>query len=202
MEKRKVEKIMFINPGAKRLYNTLKKAVALRQYQRGFRKHKDGRPVTYCNVMARDVLDKRMPRVWVMGWLVSEYDYDIKAIRPEKSLIDIILNTDCRVAYDNLLKASQEKVVHSIGAYPAQFLANMGIPIHIITKEPQHEAIVCPDTARYNSKRGPRIGQAGWNNGIMYISDRKAWGRKWEDQKPLFILYPHFQKGDLIEYLT
>jgi hypothetical protein len=191
-----------INKAGQLLYNTLKNAVKIKEYQRGYLKNVDGSPKTFCNVMSRDLLDCRMPKVWIMGYFINTYDYDISAIRPESGLIDVILNTPCNIAYDNLKKAINEHKVTSISAYPAQLLANMGIPIHVITKKPGHEAIVCPCNNYYHKDRGPYIGQAGWNNGLYFISDNKSWGKNWQEAEPLFIIYPRFEGRNIYEYFT
>jgi len=179
------------NARAKKLLEILEIAVALPQYQKGYpneRKYANGQLVTYCNVLARDVLDSRCPKAWIMGWLigganssVEGYDYDISFMNPGKDLMTIILGTGIDVVYNNLLKAAEIGAVKSLTPEEAQNRANDGTPVHIISLKYGHEAIVCPSALPYNTAVGPMVAQAGFYNGIFPISDRKSWGTWWTD---------------------
>jgi hypothetical protein len=176
---------------ANKLYSILSQVVKLKQYKKRKPKNNpDGRYTTYCNVLARDVLDSRCKKVWIMGWLIGGengiikdgYDYDIGCLNPDRSLESVLLSTTVQLAYKNAIEASKIGIVESISMKEAQERANKGIPIWVSSAKYNHEAIVCPDLKNiYNEKKGCLIAQAGFYNGIFYISDKKAWGNRFQD---------------------
>jgi hypothetical protein len=189
----------------KKLRGILEKAVKLKQYKRGYpnnRKYAGGNKlVTYCNVFARDILDRRCSKTWIMGWLIggdhaiieTPYDYDITCLNKSGKIKSVLLGTSPGGAYRNAEQASLDKKIESVTMPHAQQLANQGIPVWVTSEEYCHEAIVCPDFNTYFSKKGCLIAQAGWVNGIMYISDKWAWGKNFQDPEIKFYYFPEYK---------
>jgi hypothetical protein len=168
------------------LLHVLEWAVELPQYQMGFEKNDDGTPKTFCNVLARDVLDSTFRRTDYMGGLINEYDYDIGAVDRKRTIRSLILNTPIEEWYHLAHLAVAGNEADFISPELAQIEANHGVPIHVISSHqpPEtHECIICPDSTSYDSRRGVRIAQAGKINGIMYISDPRCfgWDLNWEN---------------------
>lgn len=190
---------------AKYLYHILSLAVGLKQYQAGYPNNRcyagTKQKVTYCNVFARDILDSRMSKVWIMGWLIGGqnrtidgFDYDITCLNKNGKLIDVILNTSPGGAYRNAIIAEEKNILIKHTPESAQRKANdSGVPIWIVSAYYNHEAIVCPDSNKYDEFKGPLIAQAGMKNGIMYMSDPWSWGKNWNDSEIKFYEFPKYR---------
>jgi len=188
-------KILYIDKekAARKLYRVAKEVVKLKQYKRGYPNNRcykgTNKPVTYCNIFARDFLDSKMKKIWIMGYLISEYNYDISFLRPDKSISDIILSTSIEIAYDNLKYKYSNVKEHTRES--AQKRANEGIPIFCISKKHRHEVIVISDLDNdYDETKGPLVAQAGWFNGIYYSSDKRCWGVDYKDPEIKYYEFP------------
>jgi hypothetical protein len=148
----------------------------------------------------------------VPDYLPTDFLYDISAMNPSKPLGDIMMMTSVSTAYHNVMRMAEsglrtgethdqilpeqaDKYPIEISPERAQELANQGIPIWGTSEEVckgGHEVIVYPCNDEYSSKRGPKIAQAGWWNGIFFASEWQAFGDYWN--MPLndikFYLFP------------
>lgn len=179
------------------LYMRLKYATQMPEYKKGYpnrRKYPDGRLVTYCNIMARDFLDKRCNHVWIMGDLINHYDYDIRCINPNAGVTTCILGTSIADAYDNVMRYSDARMVLEWTAKEAQHRANSGYVVWGVSKKYDHEFIVCPDWKGFYDKRGVLVAQAGYYNGIFYITDKKAFGVAGLDPEIKFYEFPGYKE--------
>lgn len=189
-----------LNEKADILRKILDYVVRLPEYKRDYQK--GGPQETYCNLLARGVLNHNAARAWVKGYLPTEYNYDIGWMNPGKSLSYIMTMTMIKVAYDNVLRGSKSGIATSqthdtvlppqAGKYPvevdaaqAQTLANDGVPVWVTSVgvgKNGHEAIVYPTGDPIDEFRGPMIAQAGAYNGIYWISDWRAFGDYYFDK--------------------
>jgi len=182
------------------LQKILDYVVRLPQYKKDYQK--GGPQETYCNLLARGVLDHEAARVWVKDYLPHEYNYDISFMNPGKSISYIMTMTMIKVAYDNVLRMSKSGIATAkthdailppqAGKYPievdpasAQEYANEGVPIWVTSVgvgRNGHEAIVYPTGNAVDEYRGPMIAQAGGYNGIFWISEWRAFGEYYFDK--------------------
>lgn len=179
---------------ALKLLSVLQYAVDLPQYQKGYTKWKDGTPKTFCNILARDVLEGENPTAFdtYMGTLIDDYRYDVSSVF--ERTVDI-LNITIPEAHRRARLAAALGKIKRLTPQIAQRRANAGVVIWIVSGKYNHEAIVCPDLDKFMPERGPKIGQAGGANGIMYISDVRAWGRNHRDPEIEYYEFPDLKKA-------
>jgi hypothetical protein len=171
-------------------------AIARPEYQRGWEKWPDGREKTFCNLMAWYLLDNRLP-LTKYGPFVGAYVYNLIPILRD-GVAKNITNTTIDVAYDRVAAdlRTRKFIDKAVSPQKAQELANRGIPVMAICKRPKwaHVAIVYPDSEHYDSKRGPKMAQAGWVNGVMYINNPFCWGAEWKGKGIIFAVFKKYGK--------
>lgn len=176
---------------ATKLAGVLDRASQLKQYQPGYESWKDGTPKTFCNILARDVLEGDNPDAFdfYMGTLVDDYRYDVSAILPDTGSI---LNTPIPVIYDRAAQAARDGKITELTPAEAQAMANKGIPVWIVSKKYNHEAIVYPNLDEpFDPAKGVKIGQAGaFNVSDVYISDPRSWGGWHTDPEIKYYMFP------------
>lgn len=162
-----------------------------------------GRGATYCNVAAYDFFDSRCEIVWnvnvqvgskikekfPMGNVLRAYDFDISPILKNNDLKNV-LGTPPKLAYENALKAAEKNKVKILTSRLAAKKAEFGIPSMIIhpglgVNKIGHLAIIIPNfrweknrwmLGNYDSKKGCLTANVGWDNDIMYVSDKRGFG--------------------------
>ncbi|MDR2964216.1 MAG: hypothetical protein LBU88_00375 [Treponema sp.] len=140
------------NEKAKRIYEVINEVVVMPDVQRGFPDANGNTNVTWCNRALHRILDR-------LGGQES------LLLEPRG------INWTNANAMVRNARANTERV--SDGGL-AQSMANDGSLIVAVApndKGPGHVALVCPDVMQYKEELGPRIGQAGLRNGIMYIRE-------------------------------
>jgi len=174
---------------AERLFDVLTAAVKIPNYKRGFDFWSDGRPKTYCNYLALDVLDSRCTKKYT-GTFIDVFDYDIRIALLNEDFAQYLM-TPLQTSYTKIQQAVLQNRATDVSPQAAQELANFGIPVLVMSSLYDHMAIVCPNSEVYDRTRGPKIAQAGWYNGIFYMASSEAFGAKWSDSE---IRYVVFQK--------
>jgi len=166
----------FIDMSSKsRLRRLLEEWAAKPQYQRGYGKWPNGKEKTYCNMYATAV--------------GVELGYNMQSFYREHSG-RYATRSPMNLVYDQLIQDNVKQVTAS----EAQAIANLGNLVVVWSKKYDHAAVICPDSQEYNEARGPLVCQAGWWNGVMYISDGKSFGRNWQDPEILFVV-PEKREG-------
>lgn len=162
---------------AQHLRQAIEKTVSLPCYQA---RKVLGRWITFCNMAVRDCFDNR-PHNYRRGYgfAVDLLPADVSAVFPKP--FDIFRYSIAQ-AWDRADRAWRAGKLELVTPEAAQWHANRGRVVWVISKQWRHEAIVCPDSREYDTWRGPLIGQAGGAgcNGIMDITDPRAFGwRYW-----------------------
>lgn len=151
-----------LSVAAGKLRRTLIEGSELKKYQRGFQKWADGSLKTYCNIYATAMGEKLK---YDMDSFYRDHDKKNASISP------------MGLIYNQLLRDA----LHTLRPHEAQAMANIGRFVVVWSDKYEHAAVVCPNTERYNAEKGPLIVQAGWWNGLFYISDPKSFGKVWKD---------------------
>jgi len=148
-----------------------------KELQRGYRKWPNGKPKTYCNILVMRLLTYLG---YFIKWMLDPLGIDYTT---PKEMMDGCI--------ENMGKTCKE-----VDAEKAQKLANVGEIVIIISafgKAYHHVALVVADEKQYDENKGPLEVQAGWFNGMFYVSDTEAWGPEWKDPR---VRYFHiFQKN-------
>lgn len=130
--------------------------------------------LTFCNVLARDVLDNRPHPIWMgYGFHIDAFPLDVKSVFPTPFSILSLSIKDAWIKADFAWKQGKIK---RLSMEEAQEAANNGYIVWVISARWKHEAIVYP--GEYDEKLGCWIIQAGGPgcNGIMQIYDDCAFG--------------------------
>jgi hypothetical protein len=179
-----------LNEDAQYLKAVLDKAVRLPQYQRGFERWSNNQPKTYCNILALDVLDSSSPRKY-LGTAIDAFRYDIRiALRGND--LENLLSTPLHESYTRIMQGVAQGRATDVSAREAQAFANSGRPVLVMSAKYDHMAIVYPDPMPWDDLRGPKIAQAGWYNGVFYISDFRSFGKLWGDPEIRYIVLPRW----------
>ena len=137
---------------AKRIIDTINAVVVMEDVQPGFPDANGNTNVTWCN--------RALHRMLVM------LDGDVSLLLDPRG----INWTNANAIFRNL----NERAWKVEGGSYAQARANFGDLIVVAAPNksgPGHVALVCPDEERFSEEKGPRIGQAGARNGIMYLRE-------------------------------
>jgi hypothetical protein len=186
----------------KRLAEALDYAVKLPYYQRGYQKWSNGKPKTFCNVLARKFLLGNFDYGLYNNYKDPKYfwlNYDIQLVFTDMSIQKAVYGVNTTGAYNLAQKAIQAKRVEGLTPVQAQEEANNGVPVWAVY--PGHELIVYPDSGEYNKELGPKVAQAGGVNfSNKYISHRYCWGKNWKNLDILFIKFPLRKDTDHMPY--
>jgi hypothetical protein len=167
---------------ARELRDNLRKYVSIPRYQRRGRR-------TFCNILAVDAIDSRDHSYWGNGYgfMIDDYSYDVSSVFPSAFSV---LSMSIKEAYSRAVYAIARDQIKALTCREAFYSAQDGDLILIVSARWRHMAIVYPKEGEFPGW-GCTIAQAGYYNGIFWISGPKVFGRNWKSKEILFLKFPN-----------